>query len=470
MVKPQELLRAVTFVALAGLSTSMLFAAEPIALRSAKPDGSTQRVVVNLQVGGNLKVSAETKAGDKSGDQVPMSVVAQFDYEEQRIDDGKDADHRLAIRSYNQSQAVLKIGDTVTKPQLRDTRKLIAVVANKDDVYLSATSGPLTRDELELIDIPANSLIIDQILPQDDVKVGYRWKPSAEAMARLLAVDAVAKTDAECVLVDAKDGAAEITLEGPVQAAIDGVSTDMEVKGKLIYDMAASKPKSLLLAIKEVRDIGQVGPGVDVVAKLKLTFAPVTESKQLTAEAVQSAELPKSDQAPPLEYVSDTKGFHFVYGRKWHITRDDAELVVMRLIDRGDLVTQCNLSLTSLPNPPVDPKDPQTAKPPMELSQFQSDVQSALGKLFGRFERASERPTDTGLRLLQAIVAGNAQDVPIQWRYNLLHDKQGRAITVIFTMEAPRAEQFGDQDKPLLNSIEFVEAKVASSQSKTKKK
>src|SRR5262249_53334185 len=153
---------------------------------------------------------------------------------------------------------------------------------------------------------------------------------------------------------------------------------------------------------------------------------------------------------------------HFVYDRKWHITRDDTEMMVMRLMDRGDLVAQCNMSLTTLPNPPVDPKAPETARPPMELSQFQSDVQSALGKLFGRFERAGERPPATGWRLLKAIVAGNAKDVPIQWRYNLLHDRQGRAITVIFTMEAPRAEQFGDQDKPLLNSVEFVEAKVAS--------
>src|SRR5262249_31328888 len=152
---------------------------------------------------------------------------------------------------------------------------------------------------------------------------------------------------------------------------------------------------------------------------------------------------------PPLEYLSEIKGYRFDYDRRWHVIREEPGLVVMRFVDRGELVAQCNVSPSDLPrssssgsggasHPDTDDKD--AAYP--ELSQFQSQVQDALGKLFGHFERALQRGTDSGLRVLESIADGTAQDVAIQWRYYLVHDRAGRAVTIVFTMEAPQSERF----------------------------
>src|SRR6266516_1073436 len=43
------------------------------------------------------------------------------------------------------------------KQKLSDSRKFIDAVSTKDNVTLSSPDGPLTRDELELIEIPANT-------------------------------------------------------------------------------------------------------------------------------------------------------------------------------------------------------------------------------------------------------------------------------------------------------------------------
>jgi hypothetical protein len=431
-------------------------AAEPVALRSAKPDGTPIHVAAVLEVGGYLKLPTDKTAKDPD---VPMSAVAQFNYDEVRLDDGADADHRLALRSYDDSQATIKIASKTTKPQLRESRKLIAAAATKDNVTLSSPGGPLTRDELELIDIPANTLTLDQLLPQADVQLGHRWKPAEDVMARFLCLDAVGHTEVECVLVDAKDSVAEITIDGALGGALDGIATEIELKGKLIFDTGRGAAKSLLLAIKEKRGVSYVDPGVDVVAKLKLTVTPLTESKSLSSDVVQQAKLPDTGAEPPLEYVSEAKGYRFAYDRRWHVIREEPGLVVLRFVDRGELVAQCNVS------PSADP----IAKPP-ELSEFQTQVQDALGKLFGHFERAIQRGTDSGLRVLESIADGTAQDLAIQWRYYLVHDRAGRAVTIVFTMEAPQSDRFADQDTPIIDSVQFVEPKVAGSKPSSRRR
>ena len=384
-----------------------------IALRAAKPSGTPLRVTANLEVGGTLQ-AAMNSAG-KQPDPVPMSVVAQFGYDEMRLDDGADDVHRFSLRGYDQNQAVIKIASKVNEPQLRETRKLISATATRGDVILASPGGALTRDELELIDIPANTLIFDQVLPADAVAAGHRWKPSEDVMARFLCLDAVGHTEVECVLVEAKDGVAQVTMDGTLGGAIDGISTEIEIKGKLLVDIShvdAPMPKSLLLAIKEKRGASYVDPGVDVVAKLKLTFEPVAESKLLPAEAIAAAKTARSADrdetvGPALEYISATKGMRFRYDRRWHITREDADVVVMRLVDRGDLIAQCNVAPTSLAVSDAGDKSADGSATPLALADFQTQVQTALGKLFGQFEKAKQRGTDSGLRILEAVAVGS---------------------------------------------------------------
>ena len=439
----------VLFLALgAAISTSArpLAAAEKYELKAQAGDSLPVHITANLEVGGDLKIDV-----DKKPQPIPMSVVAQFGYDEQRIDDGSHADHRMALRYYDVAQAVIKVGDQVTKPQLRDSRRLIAAAGGKDNINLASPAGPLTREELDLIDIPANTLVLDELLPADPVELGGKWKPSADGLAHLFGIDAVGHTEVECQLVDVSDGVAEITIDGTLGGAIGGVATDMELKGKLRFDIEKHQPQNLVLAVKDQRGIGTVAPGLDVVAKLKLSIAPQNDSKLLTPETLASAKLPDTDQAPPLEYRNEAKGYRFLYDRRWHITRDDPELVVLRLVDRGDLVAQCNVAPAA-----------KTIDKPVELAQFQTDVQSALGKLFGKFERASEHGTDSGLRILEAIATGMAQELPIQWRYYLIGDSQGRSLSMVFTLEAPLVEQFHDQDQPMVESVEFLQPKMAA--------
>lgn len=428
------------------LSPAGAMATEVYDLRSGKPNPVPVQVTVTLNVGGHLLV-----AGEKQTERIPMSVVAQFRYDEQRLDDGSEPTHRMALRHYDQVDAVIKVENEMSKPTLRESRRLVCSALGENGINLSASGGPLTREELDILEIPGNTLILDEILPQESVAVGHRWKLTDKTLCRLLGLDAVAHTETEGQLVEVKGDVAEILLEGPLSGAAHGVAVQIELKGKLLFDLRQKAPQSLILAVKENRGVGHVAPGLDVVAKVKVDLVPQAESKLLTSEVVQSAELPKSDEPQPLEYRDDARGYRFTYDRRWHITREEPYLVVLRLMERGDLIAQCNVMPAM-----------QNLEKPVQLVQFQNDVQAALGKMFNRFERGAERTTPSGLRLLDSVVIGTANELPIQWRYYLVHNQQGRAMTMVFTMETPFVEQFGDQDKAIVESIEFLEPKLAA--------
>src|SRR5205085_685633 len=150
---------------------------------------------------------------------------------------------------------------------------------------LFSPSGPLTRDELDLIDVSGNSLLLYSLLPEGEVSVADTWKPNADVLAPFLGLDAVGHTDVESALSSVENGVATIESHGHVDGAIGGVATEIEIKAKCLMDMKTRQITRFGLAIKEKRSIGHVAPGLDVVARVRLKFSPVESSERLSEKA-----------------------------------------------------------------------------------------------------------------------------------------------------------------------------------------
>ena len=83
---------------------------------------------------------------------------------------------------------------------------------------------PLTRDELEVIDILGNTLLLDRLLPEGPVAVGDQWKPAGEAMAALLGLDGATRCDVQCTLKEVTDRVARFELAGSVEGPVSDTS------------------------------------------------------------------------------------------------------------------------------------------------------------------------------------------------------------------------------------------------------
>jgi hypothetical protein len=415
---------------------------EKYTLKPVRKIGQLHRYEAALQVGGELKLVDNDR--EKS---VPMSVVANLKYDEHLL--ALDAQGRPArsARYYDDVRAVIKVDQGGEKPQLAAKHRLIVAECSSDSpAVMFCPHDPLSREELDLIDVQANTLLLDQLLPGQPIAVGESWTLNNDFWAQLLGLDAVSWSEVQCVLGQVTDGTADIAAAGSVSGAVGGVTTEIELKIKLKYLVQPQQFSQFAILVKEKRAVGHVGPGLDTIAKLLISIRPITESAGLSAAALQSIPPQTSPELQRLHYASQRGQFHFDYDRRWYLTSDDPKLAIWRLLDRGALVAQCNMS-------PLSPK-----KEPLTLPQFQRDVEQSLGKNFGQFTKATKTTNQAGYTVFRVVAQGKVSELPIEWVYYLLQDDQGRGVSLAFTYEQELASRLGEADQLLVDRLRILPA------------
>lgn len=437
-------------------------AAEAISLAPSRQAGQTVAVEVIMQVGGELLLSepAKTVAAGPAVRKLPMTVGAKLIYEERIIQLRSDEKGTSrSVRFYPGAKALVEIEKGNQKPVLSEGHRLIAVEAAGAATTLICPHEPLSREELDLIDVAGNTLLLDELLPSKPVAPGDTWKHSDDLLAALLRLDAVSLGDAQSMLaeVDAKTGEAKITLAGTVHGAVGGVATEIELKAKYTFNLKARQITLFALLVKEKRSIGHVSPGLDVVAKQIVKIRPLATSDHLDDAAVAAAKRATGDAAERLAFESPLNRFRMEHDRRWFVTGDEKRLTVFRLVDRGELMAQCNIASI----------DPVPAGETFALADFQRDIEKTLGKSFGQFVSAKEQTDPQGRRVYRVVANGAASDLPIQWIYYMYTTQEGRRLSVAFTLEQPLVERFGASDVQFLKSLEVLTPQTASTDKAT---
>jgi hypothetical protein len=446
-IRPASIFSWLTMLAWLGSTTAGAQSAYDL-----RPDAESRKAVrieAQLDVGGDLKLLEEGKPKT-----LKMSVSAQILYDEKdqsvRAEGQK---HPRSVRYYRQARAAIKIDEGSVEPKLREARRLIVSDEVDGRVMLFSPTGPLTREELDLVDLPANSLLLDQLLPPTAVKVGDRWRHDAGLLAALLGLDVVSQTDVESELKEVTGDRARLEMAGKLLGAIGGVATEIEVKAKYRFDFNQHRVTGLGLLVKEKRAIGLVNAGLDVVAKLQLALAPVSGGDgELSDAALAQLPLEPRPEFLALECSSPTKKFRIYHNRNWHLMTDAGELLALRYLDRGELVAQCNVSSLADVEPGKEPS----------LATFQHDLERSLGGSFERFLEASEATNSLGHHIYRVVAEGRVSDLPIQWHYYLIADRQGHLAVFAFTVESDLVERLGGADEQLAASIEFAAKSTAA--------
>lgn len=424
-------------------------------LASQRKPGQTDRVVAMLEVGGETKFTDEGKPQREK-----MSVVCNLDYFEKNLEVPSEAGGiARSIRDYQKSSATVKVGDGQFEPALKPEHRLIAVETAKQSALLFSPFGNLTRDELDAIDIQGNSLLLDRLLPEKPVAVGDTWNHSEQLLAALLGLDEVAKTTVQSTLKEVKEEGkgndartlARFEITGRVEGAIYGVSTVIEVKGKYRFNMQTKRIDWLGLLVKEERESSFVTDGVDVISRLQMTVTPVKEPASLADAALAKLALKPSPELTCLTYEAADDGWQCQYDRRWYVyhQRPKNTTAVLRLLDRGMLAGQCNLSS-------LVKREPDKL---VSLEEFQQDVRRALDKSFGEFIDAGQSSNDADCRVYRVVVHGTSSDIAMRWIYYLVANPQGRQVAFTFAVEQNILDRFADADKTMAKSLRFGEEK-----------
>ncbi len=421
---------------------------EKYSLESSRGTDSLDRIDASLEVSGEVHVLNE----DSELQKLKLAVLANLVYDERSLlaPVSPKAPMR-SVRHYEKAKAAIDVDGQEMHPVLREDRRLIAVDVNEGNSTLYCPAGPLDHDELDLTDLPANTLILDRLLPPYRVAIGDSWKLSDDLVGLLLGLDAVSSARVESTISSVEDSVALVEISGDVQGALHGVSTEIQVRSKYQFDLRAKRITWFGLLVQEKRSVGHVGPGLDVVARLQMKIAPIEDSPHLTEGALAGLALDKAEENSWLCYESVAGGWQLLNDRRWFVTSDEPKAAVLRMIDDGEFVAQCNVS--SLPQVDV-------GKLP-SLSKFQEDIESGLGESFGQFISAKQETNDLDYRVFRVVVDGKASEVPIQWVYYLVADKVGRQLTMVFVVEAELTERLGGADEQLAAAVQFVDRTTA---------
>ncbi|MBN1394052.1 MAG: hypothetical protein JW959_03390 [Pirellulales bacterium] len=428
----------------ASAAASSDFANKQYVFHVERKTGRIDQVVILLEIGGEIKYVEKGKPKREK-----MGVVCNLDYIEKTLElptDGAGTLH--GVRLYRKAEAAVNVGKDQFEPKLAPEHRLIGVEVGERTTLLYSPGGSLSRQELDAIDIQVNSLLLDRMLPKGPIAVGRSWAFDKDLLAALLALDEVEESTVQAKLTQVTDVVARFELGGRLEGKADGAETDVELKGRYRFDLRAKRVDWLGMLIKEDRRASEAADGVDVVSRLQMTVRPAKEPKELAAAALKNIDLRPAAEATRLVYEFPDGGCRCKYDRRWF---GDNASGVLRLIDGGKFVGQCNLVLLPKKNP----------NRLVSLEEFQEDVKKALGNNFGELIAAKQLLNESGYRVLRVAVdgavPGKSEKVPIRWIYYHLADRHGHQAALTFTVERENLDRFAAADEPIVASLQFAE-------------
>lgn len=411
--------------------------------------GETARLRLALDVQGELFAPV---GGDAPPLRQPIAVAARYDFLQSPAADGGDA----VVRHYADAVADLRVDGIERRISLGDDARELTVGLRGTTPSPWLADGFLSRDELDLVQTSFDPLLVDALGPAEPVEVGGSWTVAGDTVAGLLAIDTVESGDLRATLSEVTLGRATVTFTGIVDGAVDGVPTHVTVEGSLTMPGSSTATaayrldgpvESLEVTLHERREAGHVAPGFDVEATL--TLARTTAEEQVVASGESAAATPDGTRRrgpgrQGLVWHGDAAGrFDLVHDERWRTVEDDADGLVMRMVDRGTLVAQC--SITALPR--TDARTPPT------IAEVERDLERSLAGQFGRIEHASEATRSDGVRIVRVAVAGRADDRPFRWIHHVLTDAAGHRLAVTCMLETSLEGRFGTADRELVDGL-----------------
>ncbi len=405
--------------------------------------GLQQRVDARYEHDGKVVVDNAGQAEQK--ERLNMKTVADLVFH-QRLT-GSAADPQ-AIRYYDSSYGNFNIDKGKTKATLeKQNRLIVARLKSKPGqrIQMASILDLLNQTELNLIKNPADPLTYAGLLTKKSVAQGDKWEVDKNALADFLAVDRILFTDAKMMLKTATRDTARIYLLGQVDATVEDVGTSMKVSAVFDVNRKRKQVTQVRLSIDENREAGQVAPGFEGKSRVNVQLRADDRCEHLTTANLKK--LTKSRRIKQrLQWLSEKGKFALEYDPRWKMIASESEAAVLRYVDDGDLMAQCNV--LQLPARP--------ASNPLTLEKYREEIETIIrGDKTAKLVGASKLKTTTGLDAFRVSVKGVEEDVPVKWIYYHVASEDGRRLTFIFTLEQEIADLFQPSDQRMVNGLSF---------------
>lgn len=443
-VKPFPLL---AFALLLCLSSSQSLMAQ----HKLQESIDSKRVVstsMTVEASGKL----QTASGEGSAISLPLEMKAQTNFNSRKLPSaGRDARAYRELRNYQLGVVNISAGKEKNKVELPANLKKAVAEGNRQGISIYAPELILTRNIADLLNTPADPLAILPFLPSEEVKLGDEWNPESWAVSMLTSVEATLESKMTCKLTAVERDIARVDFEGSVKGAISGAETEITAKGFYLFDLKQKLLSYIDMTQTEKRSVGTVSPGMDVTARAIVKRSVASSDSILSDEAMEAIPLDPGPKVELLTFQSGSWKIRFFHDRDWFIFQEVPQVVVLRLVDQGSLIAQCNASLIN-----TMPAGEHTSQ-----EKFQKDIRASLGESLTQIVKAEQiKLKDNDKRYIYRVIAeGKVKETEMLWYYYLTADASGRQVSFVFAVEPRLVDKMNDRDLGIVTSLQFLDSK-----------
>jgi hypothetical protein len=425
-----------------GLTVAVPLRAETYTLAETPAEGDHFRVAIETKLAGVLKVTRENKS-------VPVKIAAtnEHAFVERVLATDRDVTRR-ALRYYSNAVSRATVdGESVVRT-LPTERRLIVAQRTGDALLCYSPAGPLTRSELEVVSEHFETLHLAGLLPGRAVAVGDTWKLSATVAQSLCLFEGLIAHELSGKLEAVNGEVATIRLAGTAKGIENGALANLTIEATIQFDLTRKRIAAVEWKQKDVRDQGPVTPGAEVETTTRLRREPL-DATPVEFGAQTLARVPEGDEPPAgmRQLVHrDPKGrYQLLHDRDWHVVGQTDHHLVMRLLDRGDFVTQLTLAWWA----------GAAAGKHITPEEFEKLVASTRGWKADEITDRGEVPTDADRWAYRIVARGELDGAKAVQSFYAVAGAKGEQVIATFTMKPANAARLGTRDVAIVNAIDF---------------
>lgn len=403
------------------------------------PGDSTRATRIDYQ----LKIQGKMLTPAESGDlQHDLESDCSFQFIQRDFTPGFESlSETRAVRRFADASAVTQVGrDHKTTTQLPQSHRLIYVYGSENALQHLSPAVRLTRQQVDLLQLPCDPLTAQGLLPAAIVrKADEKWNTEPWVVPAMAGIEATASQSATCSLKTSSDSTAVIGFEAKAAGAVSGSASSVSISGELSVDRRTGLITAFRATMREERTPGTVSPGLDVTAEIGWTQQQLEDGADMPEK--MPGESPEPEQL--LLTLSTPWRLLMLHSRDWHVFHETTDLVMLRMLQEGRLIGQCNIS----------PSVRVPAGTSTEPAKFQAEVQAALVTRKGKL---LDEPTATEVNgwRIQRIRATSATDTKtILWDYYLCTLKSGEQFSMIFSHATTDDAIFAGAPEKILSTL-----------------
>lgn len=425
-------------------------------LETVRKIDSIDLVEVLLEVNG-MVVPQESPGQQKE----KIDILAGFRYEERTEEYAFGERPQLSsIRLFEHAGMKRTFRDSTNRSLLDASRKYIIVKFDGKKMVRFSPEGPLQYEQSLLLDeLPCDTLLLDQLVPNRLVHLGEEWTVADEVLKAFLGMEAIEKNTLRLVLSAIIDDVAEVDLyldggqdaagkplPGSLEGASLGGTVSFDLQGKYQFDLKNRRMTWFGIRLEEIRGGNMIEPQLESTALLRIKIAPLTGSEKLTRSIADSLNHTPDSTLLQIVYNGQNGPWRFQHSRQWRMIEDNEKSAALCLLVKGEAVAQCNIMLAD--------KVDNLSMPSLEV--YKKELQKGLGEKFGKFVKETEVVDPSKYLVYSVVIDGMLEDIPFRWLYYLLTDPEGNQATVMFEIRADMLELFEGMADEIVQSFKLI--------------